>query len=139
ANEEWERVTELYTGPFLAGTELEPGSTELEEWLYQTRELLAQQAQAALLELAERALSDGDRRAAARLTERAARLQKDHPSTDGALVARLLHLLEMSGNPHAKALRHEAATLGLSPPAESAPSATSRGPPTHNLPTPDRA
>lgn len=134
ANEEWERVAELYQGPFLAGVELGPGMVELEEWLYQTRELLAQQAQAALIELAERGLRHGDRRAAARLAERAAALQADAAVNDGALLARLLELLTVTGNPRAKALQDEAATLGLAPPAEIANAPPARRATTHNLP-----
>ncbi len=45
----------LYKGEFLAGLQLKLG-TELEEWIWQTREYLAERVQGVLLDLAEKAL-----------------------------------------------------------------------------------
>jgi len=49
----------LYRGPFLAGIYLPGWSSELEEWIYQTRERIARRVQQAFLKLAEEAAALG--------------------------------------------------------------------------------
>lgn len=128
-----ERVAELYRGPFLAGVELE-GNVELEEWLYEKRELLAARAQLALLELAEAALTNGNRRAAATLTERAASLQAEAGADDEALLGRLYRLLTATGNPRAQAVQEEATAFGISLVGGDASAPQAPGTTEHNLP-----
>jgi DNA-binding SARP family transcriptional activator len=52
---DWQQANQLYTGAFLEGVVLEDWSSELEEWVYSTREYLAERVQHALLNLAEAA------------------------------------------------------------------------------------
>lgn len=133
ANQEWQTVVDLYGGPFLAGLDLDDGNVELEEWLYGTRELLASHAQHALVELAERSLAGGNRRAAASLAERAAAMRDETDGDDDALLARLYALLVATSNPRAPALRQEAAAIGLELAADEAPQRRATA---HNLPVP---
>jgi predicted ATPase len=50
---DWGRAVELYTGAFLDGVVLDDWSSELEEWVYATREHLARRVQQAYVNLAE--------------------------------------------------------------------------------------
>jgi predicted ATPase/Tfp pilus assembly protein PilF len=68
---ELELATAHYTGSFMAGVHLPDWSTELEEWVYATREFIASRVRGALLTLAEREASRSDFTSAAQLAERA--------------------------------------------------------------------
>jgi predicted ATPase len=59
-NSHWQQASNLYTGAFLEGVLLEDWSNELEEWVYSTREYLAERVQHALLNLAEDAARKQD-------------------------------------------------------------------------------
>ncbi|WP_407572961.1 tetratricopeptide repeat protein [Deinococcus altitudinis] len=63
---------DLYTGAFLADVTLPDWSVELENWVYSTREFIAQRVRGALLTLAERQAAQGQFGPAAALAERAA-------------------------------------------------------------------
>jgi predicted ATPase len=62
---------ELYRGPFLEGVQVESGGVEVEEWLYGTREFLADQLREARLRRAEREAGEGRLSEAGRLAEAA--------------------------------------------------------------------
>jgi predicted ATPase len=70
----WQQASELYTGAFLEGVVLEDWGSELEEWVYTTREYLAERVQYALLNLAEDAAKKQDFAKAGELAERAYKL-----------------------------------------------------------------
>jgi len=57
---DWRGVNDLYAGAFLEGVVLPDWSSELEEWVYTTREYLAERVQHALLNLAEEAAGKQD-------------------------------------------------------------------------------
>ena len=69
---------ERYAGPFLQGLDLQL-STELENWLYDTRDYIARRVRVALLALTEAAQLDGDLRAAVRHAEAAVKLSEQTP------------------------------------------------------------
>jgi predicted ATPase len=87
---QWRRAAELYTGAFVEGVVLDWGS-ELEEWVYTTREYLAERVQYALLNLAEAAAMQSDFQTAAGFAERAYRL----PGLAGTEVGRLKQLYSL--------------------------------------------
>ncbi len=109
----WSDVVTLYSGPFFDGVDLARVPTEFEEWLLETREMLAAIAQRGLVEVAERARVRGDMGVAAGLADRAAALMPATNLEDPSLLARLHALLTASGNPRAAAVRREAAEFGL--------------------------
>jgi predicted ATPase len=71
---DWEKTAHLYTGAFLEGVVLDDWSSELEEWVYSTREYLAQRVQHALLNLAENAAKKQNFQVANCFAERAYKL-----------------------------------------------------------------
>lgn len=93
---DWQGVNDLYAGAFLEGVALADLSNELEEWVYTTREHLAERVQHALLNLAEEAAGKQDFGVAAAFAERAYRL----PGLGGSDVAALgrLYPLLCAGN-----------------------------------------
>jgi predicted ATPase len=93
---DWEKASELYTGAFLEGVVLEDWSGELEEWVYQTREYLAERVHYALLHLAEDAAKRQDFQTASGFAERAYKL----PGLAGTEVVNLkrLYRLLCAGN-----------------------------------------
>ncbi len=111
--QEWRRVVEIYQGPFLSGVDVGSGNVELEEWLYQSREVLATCAQQALIEIAERHMAAGDASAAARLTQRAVILREDASRAAERDLARLHALALATRNPVAAQLERELSELGL--------------------------
>ncbi len=133
-NHEWQRVTDLHEGPFLAGVDIATGNIELEEWLYETRELLELHAQSALVEVAERYLATGDLYTAAQLAEKAATIARSNARADEPQrLARLYSLLAETGNPRAEAIHEKALSLGVSLPAAEV-GAPRRQAAIHNLP-----
>ncbi len=85
---EWQRASELYTGAFLEGVVLEDWSNELEEWVYSTREYLAERVQYALLNLAEAAAKEQEFDKVRDLSERAYNL----PGLSGTELTNLKRL-----------------------------------------------
>lgn len=68
----WNRS--LYRGAFLQGLSLPDWSSEIEEWVYETRERIAKRVQKASLELAEKTASLGQFKEAAAQAEEACKL-----------------------------------------------------------------
>ena len=84
----------LYRGGFLEGFFVSGASPELERWIESERTRLRRLAARAAAELAQRAERDGDLAAAAQAAQQAVDLDPD----DEAAVARLIGLLDRSGN-----------------------------------------
>jgi hypothetical protein len=112
-NSHWQRADELYTGAFLDGVVLDDCSNELEDWIYTTREYLAERVQYALLKLAEEAAKEEDFVKAGLLAERAYRLPGLTGHDPGALK-RLYPLLCASQSLLAPSVRKEAESFDLS-------------------------
>jgi predicted ATPase len=129
---------ELYRGPFLHGVDTRSCSTELDEWIASTRELLAGRLRSALLGRAA-ASSDGGRHdRAARLADRAHRLAGAAPPGPGEL-ATMHHVFLVAGHPAAQEVAREAGELGLElgrPRAATAPAAPRAAPDLPPLPRP---
>ncbi len=109
---QWQKADELYTGAFLEGVMLEPGNNELEEWVYSTREYLAERVQHALLNLAEDAARNQDFAKAGELAERAYKLP-GLAGTDLTNLKRLYALLCASDSLRAPDIRKEAEGYGV--------------------------
>jgi hypothetical protein len=108
----WKEANDLYTGAFLEGVVLEDWGSELEEWVYTTREYLAERVQYALLNLAEEAAKEQDFSKAGELAERAYSLP-GLGSNEPATLKRLYTLLCAGANVHAPDVRKEAEDYGL--------------------------
>ena len=108
---QWQAGLALYGGAFLDGLNLDL-SPDVDEWILDTRETLAAQAQAALLTLARQAALELDPAGAARFAERCHTLPGAAPLEDNALNE-VYGFLARAHHPHAEALRHEARELGL--------------------------
>ena len=102
----------LYGGGFLEGAALGDLGVELSEWVYRTREYLAERVQYGLLELAERAAIARDFGGAGRLAERAYRLP-GLGGSDPVALKRLYALLCAASSPLAPGVRREAAEYGM--------------------------
>jgi len=107
-----ERAIELYRGPFLLG--IQPGAgVEFEEWLYETREGLADRARRAHLMLAGREAGRGRYAAAARHAEAALDVAgASEPEPED--LERVLVLLTAAESPRCAAVRREAEAFGVS-------------------------
>ena len=101
-----------YGGPFLKGIDLEL-SSELEEWVYGTRELLAGRVRDAHLQLAGAYAHRGLFDEAARLAERAYCLA-GAPEPEPEVLRQIHCLLLAGGNPRATQVEGEADALGVS-------------------------
>ncbi len=102
---------DLYRGRFLDGVFLAWGS-ELEEWVYQTRECLAGRVREALMVLAEIDASQGRFKGAAGQAE-SAYLLEGAPAPQPQDLERLHALLVAGGGHRAEEVRKEALDLGL--------------------------
>lgn len=102
-----------YTGAFLPEFYLPDMGAELEEWLYSTREVLAERVRGALLVLAEADAAVGDFTAGRRRAETALRLSGAAPPEPETLT-RLHRLLLAGGSPVASELYGEARSYGVS-------------------------
>jgi predicted ATPase len=109
---DWRGAGDLYAGAFLAGVAQGDPSSELEEWVYTTREYLAERVQHALLNLAEEAVRKGDFRAAAAFAERAYKLPGSGGS-DVVTLGRLYPLLCAGDSLLAPDVRKEAEEYGI--------------------------
>lgn len=105
------QATGLYEGPFLKGLDLALGS-ELEEWVFATRELLADRVRTAYLDLAEGRLREGNSWDAGRLADKAYACPGATEPEPEALQ-RLYPLLVAAGSAYAAELRKEAEGFGL--------------------------
>ena len=91
-------AAELYRGSFLPGFHLPGWGVEIEEWVYATRELLAERARHTLLELGERDAALGDLRAGALRAGQALALEAAPPPEPEDF--RRLHALLVAGDSH---------------------------------------
>jgi predicted ATPase/Tfp pilus assembly protein PilF len=130
----YEEALKLYGGAFLQGISLPDWSAALEEWVYGTREALAEQALEAMLGLAEAKAAQGSLAEAAQLAEHAYKLPSAPPMSVETL-GRVHTLLSTSQSPQANVVAKEAEELGVtfSPIAVEAP--VSKTEATNNLPT----
>ena len=108
---DWGAAGDLYAGAFLAGTAQKDLSSELEEWVYTTREYLAERVQHALLNLAEEAARKGDFRVAAAFAGRAYKLP-GLSGSDPVALSRLYPLLCAGDSLLAPDVRKEAEEYG---------------------------
>ena len=104
---ELESSIEAYVGPFLEGLSPKGLSSELEEWVLQTREFIAARVREALQDLAEREASQGRVQQALKRAERALVLAGAPPLEPQDLV-RLHTLLLAGGSLRAEEVRQEA-------------------------------
>lgn len=126
-----------YPGAFLDGLRLPDWGEELEEWVYATRELVAETVRSRLLARAEVLAGEGGVAAAAELAEAAYRLPGAPPPAPET-IERAHRLLAAGGSPHAAALRREAEEYGIVlravPAAPAGRTATPSAPPTNLRP-----
>ncbi len=112
-NGETAEAAALYRGPFLEGFYLSDWGAELEEWVYSTREFLAERVREALLALAEGDAAVGDFGAAAKRAEAAYTLPG--AAEPGPEALERLYLLLVAGESlRAKDLRQEAKGYDIS-------------------------
>ncbi|MGL4608865.1 MAG: tetratricopeptide repeat protein [Trueperaceae bacterium] len=101
-----------YTGAFLDSFDLHYYAGELEEWVYTTRETLAHEVRAALLQLAEQCASIGQFDLAAQHAERACKLP-GAALLEPEDMARLHLILLAAQHPYQEVLEREAKEMGL--------------------------
>lgn len=109
---EYNAAVSLYRGPFLEGVYADDWGSEVEEWVYGTRDFLAAQVKMAHLALAEAEAGEGRFQEAAKRAETAfsvARTVGLEPSD----ITRLHTLLLAGGSPRALTLREEAKSFGV--------------------------
>jgi predicted ATPase/tetratricopeptide (TPR) repeat protein len=109
-----DRVLELYAGAFLAGANLPALGSELEEWVYATRELLASCVQSAWMQQATDHARKGEFALCGPPAERAY-LLSGAPEPDGDRLFNLHTLLLAGESPLASDVRREAEDAGASP------------------------
>jgi predicted ATPase len=87
-----DKLVELYKGEFLAGFSLPDWSSELEEWVYSTRDFIAARVKAAFLQIAEAEAAKGNFVEAVQWAEKSYLLGKDNhePEDLGRLYPLLL-------------------------------------------------
>ena len=118
---ELDEALALYRGPFLDGVYLPDWGVELEEWVYETREFLAERVREAFLSLAEGEAARNRLKVAVKHAEAAYKLA-GAPPLDPVAVGRAYPLLLAGESLLAVQLRREAESLGLTltPSAEAA-------------------
>jgi predicted ATPase len=109
---DWEKVGRVYTGAFLESVVLGDWSNELEEWVYTTREYLAERVQYALLNLAEEAAKRQAFERVRNLAERAYKLPGSG-SLDPHQLKRLYLLLTAGQSLLAPEVRKEVEGYGI--------------------------
>ncbi len=107
-----DRALELYQGRFLDGLHLKDWGSELEEWVYGTREFIANRVREALIKLAESAANERAFERAAELSERAYFLS-GAPEPEPEELGRMHTLLVAGSSPRAGEVRKEAASFGI--------------------------
>ncbi len=106
------RGLELYQGRFLDGLHLKDWGTELEEWVYGTREFIANRVRDALIKLAEGAANEREFSRAAELAEQAYFLS-GAAEPEPEELGRIHTLLVAGSSPRADEVRKEAASFGI--------------------------
>lgn len=109
---DWQRADALYSGAFAEGVALAGWGGELEEWVFGTREYLAERVQHALLSLAEEAARAADFARAASLAERAFKLPGSS-APEPSVLRRLYTLLSAGRSRAAPEVRKELESYGL--------------------------
>jgi tetratricopeptide (TPR) repeat protein len=107
-----EEALKFYSGVFLQGVSLPDWNPALEEWVYGTREALANQARACLLALAEAKTSQGHKAEGAQLAEHAYRLPSAPPASVETLSC-IYRLLSISQSPQTRSVMQEIEELGI--------------------------
>lgn len=108
----WEEGVALYQGPFAEGLKAKEVGSELEEWVYQTRERLALEVRQAYLILAEQAVQSGNFAEAAGAAEEAYKVAGAPPLEPEGLP-KIYRLLVAGEHPLAETLEREARELGM--------------------------
>ncbi len=108
---EVDKASGLYGGPFLDSVYSECG-VELEEWIYVTRELLAQRLQTSLLQQAEEVAKAGGFLQGSKYAE-AAYLLRGAPEPDPDTLERLYHVLCAGESALSSQLKKDAEAYGL--------------------------
>ncbi len=108
----YEEAVNLYRGPFLEGVYFEDWGSELEEWVYGTRDFLAGQVKVAQLVLGEAEAAKGRFRDAAKRAEAAVSVART-AGLEPSDITRLHTLLLAGGSPHIMTLQKEAETFGV--------------------------
>jgi predicted ATPase len=107
-----EKVLSLYAGPFLEGVYLQGWGEELEEWVYGTREYLAERVRTILLKLAEKEASQARFDSAAKRAETAYKLPgASVPEPED--LPRFYALMLAGNSPYANELCQEAEGYGI--------------------------
>jgi predicted ATPase len=101
-----------YGGPFLDGVQLGPDRAELEEWLFETRELIADEVRRAALASAERELAQGQS-GSARAYAEAAYGVAGAPPAEPPLLERLHAVLRAGDSPLDRLAHVEAGRYGV--------------------------
>ncbi|ALW88407.1 ATP-binding protein [Deinococcus actinosclerus] len=114
-----EAAAALYAGPFLDALTI-PLGADLEEWVFDTRDAVAQAARAALTTLGAQAAAHGHAQQAGDLAARALTLP-GAPPPDELDLPKLHHLLSLAGHPLAAQVERDARSLGLNLSAAPAP------------------
>ena len=109
---ELDTLCKRYSRPFLEGFYLHDVGTELEEWVYATREFIASRVREGLLRLAEREADKGHVDKAGEHADAAYALA-GAPELDPEEFVRVYRLLLAGGSSRARNLRAEALSLGL--------------------------
>lgn len=109
---DWGGANNLYVGAFLTGAANEDWNSELEDWIYATREHLAERVQYGLMNLAELAATKQDFREAVAFAEQAYKLPGVGGS-DPVTLERLYTLLCMGNSSLTSIVRQEAGDYGL--------------------------
>lgn len=107
-----ERVAAIYTGAFLEDIALTDWGAELENWVLDTRELVAAQVRTNLIHVAEMLCEQGEMQQSIKLTRRAWRLPGARP-LDTDELQRLYALSLSAGSELSGVLRQEAQEHGL--------------------------
>lgn len=104
-------ATDLYQGPFVEGIHLDSG-IELEEWVYKTREYIAERVRVVHLVLADEEAAHGHFERAARRADAAYKLS-GAAVPEPEVLERLHRLLLAGSSPYASELRQEAEGFGI--------------------------
>lgn len=134
-----EQVLTLYHGLFLEGVDLTSSNSELEDWVYGTREFLAGRVRKAYLSFAESNLLEG-RMESARTYAEYAYQRLGTPELDPEEIVRLHVLFMAVGSRFADELRREARDVNLTLTASAKlvgakPASVAEKATAHNLPT----
>ena len=112
ASKDWSTVRELYRGNFLEGLDTSRYGVEVEEWVYEQRELFAAKARHALINLAEEDAKNQQFTEASLKAEQAYQFRYA-PEPEAEDLKRLYLLLQADQNLNTKDVQKEAKAFGL--------------------------